>query len=116
MNDAVAVCVVEYACDFGCELNALVHGQLMFAIQPIAQRFAVVLISARNRSAPMTGRELRSQNFHCDKAIVLDVLREVNGRHSARAELSLDAVAIRKCSGESLRWVAHRAQCVTKYT
>jgi hypothetical protein len=61
-------------------------------------------------------RELGSQNFYCDKAIVLDVLREVNGRHSARAELSLDAVAIRKCSGESLRWVAHRAQCVTKYT
>ncbi len=60
--------------------------------------------------------ELGSQNFYCDSSIVLDVLREVDGRHPARAELALDAVAIRECSGESLNRVDHRAQCVTKDT
>jgi hypothetical protein len=47
------------------------------------------------------GRELRSQDFERDFTIVLQVLREIDGRHSARAELALDAVTVSNSRGKA---------------
>ena len=59
----------------------------------------MVLISLRNRSAADHGGELRAEDLDGDGAIVLEVVREVDGGHAARAELALDAVAV----GEGVR-------------
>jgi hypothetical protein len=48
------------------------------------------------------GGELRFQNFDGDLAIVLDIVRDIHGRHSACAELSLEAVAIGKGAAQSV--------------
>ena len=40
------------------------------------------------------GAELRLEHFDGDVAVVLHVVREVDGRHAAGAELSLDAIAV----------------------
>ena len=46
------------------------------------------------------GRELGVQHLDGDLAVVLEVLREIDRRHAARAELALDRVAIGKGCGE----------------
>ena len=65
-------------------------------------RLAVVLISARNRSAPITAASSGLRTLMRDLAVVLEVLREVDGRHAARAELALDAVAVGEGGGQPL--------------
>ena len=55
---------------------------------------AVVLISTTNRSAPSTAASSGLQHLERDFAIVLQVVREVHGRHAAVPELALDAVAV----------------------
>jgi hypothetical protein len=69
---------------------------------------AIVLISRRNRAAPMTRGELRPQDLDGDPAIVLQVQREIDGGHAARAELALDAVAVGQGGGELREGVGHR--------
>ena len=39
-------------------------------------------------------RKFRFENFDGDFAIVLEVVREIDGRHAAGAELALDAIAV----------------------
>jgi hypothetical protein len=73
------------------------------------------LISTTNRSAPRTGREFRLENFERDLAIVLEVLREIDRRHTPRAELALDAVAgaKRRCQaggGFGHTWTVRRGE------
>src|SRR4051812_42276644 len=46
--------------------------------------------------------ELRLQDFDRDLAIVLEVVREVDGRHSALAEFALDAIAAGERCGEEV--------------
>src|SRR5437763_324119 len=41
-------------------------------------------------------RQLGAQHFDGDGAVVLDVVREVDGRHSAAAQLAPDSVATRE--------------------
>ena len=44
------------------------------------------------------GGELGAQDLDGDVAIVLEVVREIDGGHAARAELALDAVAVGQSS------------------
>ena len=44
--------------------------------------------------------EIGVQHLDRDVAVVLEVVREIDGRHAAAAELALDAVAIGDGSGE----------------
>ena len=46
------------------------------------------------------GGQLGAQDLHRDLAIVLEVVREIDGRHTARTEFTLDAVTICKCGSE----------------
>ena len=49
-------------------------------------------------SVPAKGfRQVRVQDLERHLAIVLEVTRQVYGRHPAAAELALDAVAVGKC-------------------
>jgi len=41
------------------------------------------------------------ENFNRDFAIVLDVVRQVDGRHAARAELTFDLVSVAENCGEA---------------
>ena len=54
------------------------------------------LISARKRSAPIDGGELGPEHLEGDAAVVADVLGEVDGRHAGRADLAVEAVAVRE--------------------
>lgn len=94
----------------------------MFADVPIVRRI-VSFPSGENATSSSCGalrvgadhrRELGSQDFHRNFAVVLDVLREVDRRHSARAELALDSVTVGERGGKTVEVVVHRAQCVTK--
>jgi hypothetical protein len=40
------------------------------------------------------GSKLRSQDFHRDLSIVLDILREIDCRHSSCAQLALDTISV----------------------
>src|SRR5207249_3415400 len=44
--------------------------------------------------------ELRIQDLERNSAIVLDVAREIHGRHAAAPDLAVDGVAAGKCGGE----------------
>ena len=54
------------------------------------------------------GAEVGMQHLDRDVAIVLEVVREVDGRHAAGAELALDAVAVGKRGGELVACLDHR--------
>ena len=56
-------------------------------------RLAVVLISARKRSAPTTAASSGLEDFEGDLAVVLEIVGQVDGGHSAFTQLSLDGVA-----------------------
>ena len=51
--------------------------------------------------------ELRLEHLDRDVAVVLEVVREVDRRHAARAELALDAVAVGEGGREAEEGLAH---------
>jgi hypothetical protein len=51
---------------------------------------------ARSSSNPRSGGELRLEDLKGDRAIVLEIVGEIDRGHSAAAELALDRVAARK--------------------
>ena len=51
--------------------------------------------------------ELRAQHLDRDLAVVLEVVREIDGGHAAGAELALDAIAIGQGVGEAGLGLAH---------
>ena len=53
------------------------------------------------------GGELGAQHLHRDLAIVLQIVREIDGGHSAGAELVLETVAIGQRGDEARRRVFH---------
>src|SRR5487761_2103158 len=55
------------------------------------------------------GRELGAQDLQRDLAVVLEIVGEINGRHAARAELALEAVAGGEGRGEASGDVSHYA-------
>jgi len=63
---------------------------------------AVVLISLRNRSAPIDRRELRAQHLDRDFPVVLQVLGEIDRGHPAGAELPFNAVVLGDGDAEAL--------------
>ena len=48
----------------------------------------------RKRSAPSDGGELRAQHLERHRAVVAEVVGQVDGGHAAAAELALDPVAV----------------------
>ena len=123
VDHVVAVRVVERTRDRGRDANGFVDRQLLLAIESRAQRFAfderhhveqqlpsaspesnsgsrfgccrfaVTWISARNRSTPSTAPSSGLQHLERDLALVPQVAREVDGRHAALADQSVDGVA-----------------------
>ena len=69
---------------------------------------AVVLISARNRSPPRNGGELGPLHLERHRAVVADVVGEVDGGHPAGAELPLDGVAVGERGGQAVNGVCQR--------
>ena len=53
------------------------------------------------------GRQLGAQHLDGDVAIVLEVVRQVDRRHTARAELALDAIPIGEACGQAEEVVVH---------
>ena len=51
--------------------------------------------------------KLRPQNLYRHSAIVFDILREVDRRHSARANLTVDVVSSLQCFAEAADLVSH---------
>ena len=123
VDHAVAVGVVERVGDFGRDPDRIVDRELLLAGQPIAQRFAlderhhvvsgavhfarvdqaedVRMLQGRDRldlaQEPLgtdDRGELGLQDLDGDLAVVLEILREIDGGHAARAELALDAIAV----------------------
>ncbi len=142
VHDSVAVRVLERVGHFPRDPHRVVHGQLLFAYQPVAQRFAldvrhhvedeaVGLARIEQRQdvrmlqigrrldlgeeplAAEHGRELRPQHLERDFAVVAHVVREVHGRHAARAELALDPVAAFEGRRQAADGVAHAASTFT---
>ncbi len=114
--------------------NRLVDRELLLAIEPAAQRFALderhhveqqsvrfarieqrqqvrVLQVGRDpdlAQEPLDAEhraEFRLEQLERDVAVVAEVAREVHGRHAADADLPLDAVPIRKCGLQAAEWV-----------
>ncbi len=54
--------------------------------------------------------QLWLQHLERDPAIVLEILRQVDGRHAARAEMTLDPVGAREGGVEAIGWGGHRPQ------
>ena len=54
--------------------------------------------------------ELRLEHLDRDVAVVLQVVREVDGRHAAGAELPLDAVARAKGGLQTVQEVRHSGE------
>lgn len=54
----------------------------------------------------MSRREFGLQDLDDDLARVLEIFGQVDRRHTARTELTLDAVAVPKCfsDGQALNW------------
>ena len=70
-------------------------------------RLAVVLISARKRSAPRMARQLGAQHLERDLAVVAQVVGQVDGGHAAGAELALDPVAVGEGGGQAREGIRH---------
>ena len=130
MDHAVSMRVIECVGHFARNAHRFVDTELCFAIQLFANGFALnvghdvkqksirraaieqrqnVRMLQRRRGLDLDdeslgtqhGREFRLQYFDRDFALVLQVVREIHGRHAARTEFTLDAVAIGESGGEA---------------
>ena len=63
----------------------------------------------RQKAGAEGAGELGVEHLQGDGAVVAEVLGEVDGGHSAAAELALDAVAIGQGVAQSVRQIAHGA-------
>ena len=131
MDDAARVRVLQRARDLARDPHRVLHGELSFAREPIAQRLAVHerhdviqrsfrfarIVRGKNVRMRQSGRDLDLamepvrahgrgqigvQQLDGDLAIELGIDAQVNGRHSPPTKLALDTVALTK-----------RRQCVT---
>ena len=57
------------------------------------------------------GAQLGIEHLERDVAIVLQVLREVDGGHAAGADLALDPVAVSESGGQALQRVGQHCAC-----
>ncbi len=136
MNDSTRVRVRQRVRDFARDAHRVGDRQLTLALEAGAQRFAfderhhvvelcgraaaveqrqdVRMLKARGESdlfeeslRTQHRRELRVQYLHRDFAPVADVFGQVDGRHAARAELTLEAVTVGESRGERRRRRGH---------
>ena len=136
MHDTLSMRVVERRRDLPRDVERLVEVKLPLAIELGAQRFAaderhhvvqkpvrrpgvdqgedVRMIEPRADAdlvqeplAAEHGGELRTQHLEGDVALVLEVMGEKNRCHPARADLALDAIAVRQHRGQPRAHLAH---------
>ena len=129
VDHAVAVGVVERPGDLGSDADRIADRELLLAVQPVPQRFALDerhhvvrgpvdfagVDQAEDVGVLQVGdgldlaeeplgadhrRELRPQHLDRDLAVVLQVLGEIHRRHAALPQLPLDAVAVGEGGGE----------------
>ena len=53
--------------------------------------------------------EIRVQDFYRDVALMAQVMREIDSRHSSDADLASDAIAVFESTGETGHYVTHEA-------
>ena len=70
-------------------------------------RFAVVLIFVEEAHGTDCGGQLRLRHLQGDLAFVLQVVGEVDGRHSALPNHALDRIAAVERRVEAVNWVGH---------
>ena len=134
VDDAAGVGVVEGAGEEGGEAHGFIHRQLSLACQACAQGLAARHTASRSTATPVVssgveqrqqvgvlkvggdldlgeealgaddGPEFGLEDLDGDEAIVLEVVREVDGGHAALPELALNAVAV----GQGLREAVER--------
>ncbi len=122
MDDALAVGIVEGLSDVRGDTQRLVHGKLMFAVEPLPKALSLYMrhdveqeavgltrvVQRQNVGVTQVRRgldlgqetvgsddgcEFGLQDLERDFALVLDVVGQVDCRHPALTELGLDAVA-----------------------
>jgi hypothetical protein len=57
---------------------------------------------------PVWVSEFGLENLGRDRPVVLEILRQIAGRHPAAAEFAFDPVAVAETFDESRRWVSQR--------
>jgi hypothetical protein len=121
--DALAVRVVERRGHLAGQLDGLFDAQLRFAVELPPERLALdvghdveqqpvglarvvqrqdVGVGELGRDADLTqeplgaerGRELGAQHFECHQAIMSEIAREIDHRHPATTQLTLDRVTV----------------------
>ncbi len=136
MDDALPMRVVEGRGDLPGYLQRFVQGELLLALELIAQRLALdvghdvieeafglpgvverqnVGVTelrgdpdlAQEPLGPEYRRQLGAQNLHGDRTLVLEVPSEINGGHPAATELALDRVPIGEGGTRAIGLVGH---------
>ena len=137
MHDIAAVRIAQGVCHFTDDRDGMFDRELLFPIQPLTQRLprhvrhdiveeAVRLARVVQRQdvgmtetgggfdlpekplPPEGGGELRRQHLDRDGTPVLQVVREVDRRHSPAPELALDRVAVCERGPQLGKRVGHR--------
>ena len=135
-------CVVARTRDFAREANGFRNRELLHALEVCAQRLPTnnghhVVQEPVHLTAVEEGKDVRMQKLRSrldlaqeslaterraeigmqrldgDVAIVLEIVREIDGGHAARAELTLDAVDGGKCRREARFDAVHRLAAST---
>jgi hypothetical protein len=137
VDHAVAVGVVERAGHFGRDTDGIGHRELAFPLESLAERFSLdkrhdveeesvglTRIEQRQQMRMLEvgrgldldqepfradhGRELRPQHLERHRAPMTDIVRQIDGRHAALAELPFDPVPIVKRALERSPGCGHR--------
>ena len=138
MDDATAVRVVERLRNGDRETHGFVHGQLLLAVEPRAERFTfderhdvkqqplrLTAVEERQEVRMLQvgrdpdlgqeafdaehGAEFRVEHLDGDRAVVADVVRQVDRGHAAGANLAVKSVAIVQRRREPVHGVTHVA-------
>jgi len=139
VDEAAPVGVVERPDDLSRDLQRLRHGQPVLRVEPAAERgplhvrhhvvdeavrLAGVVegedVRMRQRRGdldldeeplrPDARRQVGPQHLHRDEPVVPQVLRQIDGGHPSRAELSLDAVAVGQCGAQAIGGIGQAAR------
>ncbi len=93
--------------------------QQSVGVAAVEQRKNVRMLQTRRRAdlgeEPLAAErraELGMEDLDGDVAVVLQVVREIHGRHAAGAELALDAIALGECGRQIFQRVCHSGAVV----